>query len=105
MIFPNCPDVTSLFFQPQRSSTIKLDKSMDEKVQEHADRYAQCAGPRAICFQARDTSHSININVRNPAKKVLNHSNGGEACELRLTLGQCHAFPNSPTFTVAILSQ
>ena len=39
MIFPNCPDVTSLFFQPQRSSTIKLDKSIDEKVQEHADRY------------------------------------------------------------------
>ena len=65
----------------------------------------QCAGPRAICFQARDTSHSININVRNPAKKVLNHSTEGEACELRLTLGQCHAFPNSPTFTVTILSQ
>ena len=39
MIFPNCPDVTSLFFQPQRSSTIKLDKSIDEKVQEHADWY------------------------------------------------------------------
>ena len=39
MIFPNCPDVTSLFFQPQCSSTIKLDKSIDEKVQEHADRY------------------------------------------------------------------
>ena len=24
---------------------------------------AQCAGPRVICFQARDASHSININV------------------------------------------
>ena len=37
--FPNCPYVKSLFFQPQHSSTIKLDKSIDEKVQEHVDRY------------------------------------------------------------------
>ena len=65
----------------------------------------QFAGPRAICFQARDTSHAININVRNPTKKVLNHSTGGEPCELKLSLGQCQAFPNSPTFTDTILSQ
>ena len=37
--FHNCPDVKSLFFQPQHSSTIKLDKSIDEMVQEHVDRY------------------------------------------------------------------
>ena len=37
--FPNCPNVASLFFQPWRSSTIKLDKSIDEKVQEHVYRY------------------------------------------------------------------
>ena len=44
--FPNCPDVKSQFFQPQRSSTIKLDKSIDEKVQEHVDRYDEYL-PRA----------------------------------------------------------
>ena len=44
--FPIYPDVESLFFQPQRSSTIKVDKSINEKVQEHVDRYDEYL-PRA----------------------------------------------------------
>ena len=46
-----------------------------------------------LCFQARDTSHSINIDVRNSAKKFLIHSNEGEACKSRLSLGQCQTIP------------
>ena len=44
-----------------------------------SSRYAQLAGPCSFCFQARDTSHSIKKTTRNWAKKVSNHSTGGEA--------------------------
>ena len=37
--FPNCPDVATEFFQPQRTSTKKPDKSIDEKVKEALDVY------------------------------------------------------------------
>jgi len=35
--------------------------------------------PSHVCFQARNTIHSINMNIRNWEKKVWIHSNGGEA--------------------------
>ena len=35
--FPNCPDVATEFFKPQRTSTRKPQKSIDEKLQEHID--------------------------------------------------------------------
>ena len=37
--FPDCPDVATEFFQPQWTITRKPEKSIDEKVQEHIDRY------------------------------------------------------------------
>ena len=40
--FPNCPDVATEFFQPQRTSTKKPDKSIDEKVKEALDVYDGC---------------------------------------------------------------
>ena len=50
--------------------------------------YTQCAGPRAICFQARNTSHFIDLNVRNSAQKVLYHSTEGGTYNLVILLGQ-----------------
>ena len=35
-----------------------------------------------VCFRARDTSHSINLNVRNSAKKVSNQFNEGGTYKL-----------------------
>ena len=35
--FPNSPDVATEFFKPQRTSTRKPQKSIDEKLQEHID--------------------------------------------------------------------
>ena len=40
--FPNCPYVATEFFQPQRTSTKKPDKSIDEKVKEALDVYDGC---------------------------------------------------------------
>ena len=38
--FPNCPDVATEFFQPQRTSTRKPpDKRISDLVQRHIDRY------------------------------------------------------------------
>ena len=35
-IFPNCPDVATEFFKPQRTSTRKTE-SIDEKIQAYID--------------------------------------------------------------------
>ena len=37
--FPNCPDVATEFFRPQRTSTKKPDKSIYKKVKEALDVY------------------------------------------------------------------
>ena len=41
-----------------------------------------------VCFWAWDTSHSINLNERNWAKKVLNQFNGGGTYKLTKWYGQ-----------------
>ena len=41
--------------------------------------WAVVSRPSHVCFQARNTIHSINMNIRNWEKKVWIHSNGGEA--------------------------
>ena len=35
-----------------------------------------------LCFRARNYCHSINMNIRNCIKKVLNHFNGGGTYKL-----------------------
>ena len=63
--FPNCPDVESQLFQPQRSSTIKQNKSIDEKVQEHVDQYDEYL-PRAqrgltLCGREKEGISSVYV--------------------------------------------
>ena len=65
--FPIYPDVESLFFQPQRSSTIKVNKCMDEKVQEHVDRYDEYL-PRAqrgltLCGREKEGRCSVYVYI------------------------------------------
>ena len=56
--------------------------------------YTHVSRPDKVCFQARITSHLINLNVRNSAKNVLNHSNGGGTDKLGQMLSQCtHLMP------------
>ena len=67
----------------------------NEKTIERWDHRSHLARPSTNCFQARDTSHSINVNTR--AKKVSNHSTGGEVSKSRISLGQCHTVLDSPS--------
>ena len=63
--FPNCPDAKSLFFHPQRSSTMKQDKYVDIKMQGHVDQYDEYL-PRAqrgltLCGREKEGRSSVYV--------------------------------------------
>ena len=62
--FPNCPDIAREFFQPQRTSTKKPDKSINEKVQEHMDRYDEYMRKqqRGVTIYGKEASSSRSMS-------------------------------------------